>query len=224
MTAVLSPVASPVPPVDRLVAAARHRVPGSARVAVWGVKGGVGTTTVSLLCGLTLARHRADPVLVADETLYGSLAVRAGLVLPDQPVQRAATGEWPGIAIGVSEPLSQALTVFDAPTPDRSADVEVLVVAATVDAVLMADGHVAPLVVLTQQTPRNGVDLDAAARRLNRDGRTTVATLLYDAHLAVGGPIAWERLLPRTRDACRQLAAAVITAVREPSLEPTELE
>ena len=53
----------------RLVGAATAPLSQNARVAVWGVKGGVGTTTVSLLAGLALARHQPGPIVVADESL-----------------------------------------------------------------------------------------------------------------------------------------------------------
>lgn len=203
---------------DERRAATAVPVPTGCRVAIRGVKGGGGVTTVALLLGLTLAQHRDQPVIVADDTLGGSLALRAGMPLPADPLIRPAGAHRAGIGIGCIPPITAPLCILDDPAPTVTVGVEVLVVAARVDAVLMADSHRVGLVVLTQPTLRSPVVLDAAATRL-ADRGATVITVPFDAHLAVGGPICWDRLVPPTRDASRQLAATVITALAGPPLE-----
>ncbi|MBW3603220.1 MAG: hypothetical protein KY434_11055 [Actinobacteria bacterium] len=190
------------------------------QVALWGVKGGVGTTTVALLAGMTLARHQPGPVVVADESLYGSLALRAGMVLPAEPVATPGSATAPAIVIGQPAPAVTAATLLDSPPAGTDADGDVAVVSATVDAVLMAAGHGADLVALTHLTPRPAIDLAAARRRLDAD----VLEIPFDPHLATGGPIAWERLQPATRDAARRLAAALITTLRNATAHADERE
>lgn len=202
--------------VGRVVGTATAPLTMHARVAVWGVKGGVGTTTTSLLAGLTLARHQPGPIVVADESLYGSLAIRAGIVLPDEPFTRPGSPSEPALVIGQPAPLWTVTTLLDAPPADTEADCDVAVVSATVDGVLMAQGHDADLVVLTHLTPAPAIDIGSARRRLGEQ----VLELPFDPHLAVGGPIAWDRLQPATRDASRRVAAALVTTLR-PTNVPT---
>ncbi|MGP3752573.1 MinD/ParA family ATP-binding protein [Streptomyces sp. IBSNAI001] len=64
------------------------------------------------------------------------------------------------------------------------------------------------VVVLTEQTPRAGVDLDKAAQKLESTG-AGVQVLPYDRHLAAGGAIRTELLARSTRRAATQLAADV---------------
>ena len=195
----------------RLVGAATSPLRQNARVAVWGVKGGVGTTTVSLLAGLALARHQPGPIVVADESLYGSLALRAGTVLPAEPFVAPGSPMEPAIVVGPPAPLWTVLTLLDAPAVGTNADADLIVVSATVDAVLMAAGHDAQLVVMTELTPKPPIDTVAATRRLG----DRVIAMPFDPHLATGGPVSWDRLQPATRDAARRLAAELITTLRE---------
>jgi MinD-like ATPase involved in chromosome partitioning or flagellar assembly len=209
MTVLVGSESRPSSDVEGLVGAVTAPLTRHARVAVWGVKGGVGTTTVALLAGLALARHQPGPIVVADQSLYGSLAIRAGTVLPAEPFARPAAATEPAIVIGQPAPPGSITTLLDAPPAATVADRNVAVVSATVDAVLMAEGHTADLVVLTHLTPGAAIDTATARRRLGGE----IVELPFDAHLATVGPIAWERLQPATRDAARHLAAALITTL-----------
>ncbi|MFE8008668.1 CpaE family protein [Streptomyces sp. NPDC057418] len=64
------------------------------------------------------------------------------------------------------------------------------------------------VVVLTEQTPRPGIDLDKAARKLASTG-ASVQVLPFDRHLAAGGAIRTELLAHATRQAVTRLAADV---------------
>ncbi|PWS45842.1 ATPase [Streptomyces sp. FT05W] len=64
------------------------------------------------------------------------------------------------------------------------------------------------VVVLTEQTPRAGIDLGKAARTLGSTG-ASVQVLPYDRHLAAGGAIRTELLARSTRQAATRLAADV---------------
>ncbi|MFE4212088.1 MinD/ParA family protein [Streptomyces sp. NPDC056844] len=63
-------------------------------------------------------------------------------------------------------------------------------------------------VVLTEQMPRAGIDLDKAAQQLQSTG-AGVQILPYDRHLAAGGAIRTELLARSTRQAVTRLAADV---------------
>jgi hypothetical protein len=223
MTALMPPGVHTKGTPASTVAAAARRLDTTARVGLWGVKGGVGTTTIALLAGVALARHRSEAVIVADATLYGSLVIRAGMALPAEPFIRPATAGRPGIGVGCVPPRAVPMALLDAPDPSHDVDIDVMVLSATVDAVLLAQDHDARLVVLTQPTPHTVIDLDAASRRLGRHGAPVVA-VPFDPHLAVGGPIDWQRLAPPTRDAIRRFAATLITVLSDlPSDLPSNL-
>jgi MinD-like ATPase involved in chromosome partitioning or flagellar assembly len=64
------------------------------------------------------------------------------------------------------------------------------------------------VVVLTEQVPHSGLDLDKAAQKLKSTG-AGVHVLPYDRHLAAGGPIRTELLARSTRTAATRLAADV---------------
>ncbi|WP_405390728.1 MinD/ParA family protein [Streptomyces sp. NBC_01102] len=64
------------------------------------------------------------------------------------------------------------------------------------------------VVVLTEQTPHVGIDLDKAAQRLASTG-ASVQVLPFDRHLAAGGAIRTELLAHATRQAVTRLAADV---------------
>ncbi|MFD5082935.1 MinD/ParA family protein [Kitasatospora sp. NPDC058406] len=64
------------------------------------------------------------------------------------------------------------------------------------------------VVVVTEQTPHSGVDLDAAVRTLRSTG-TSVHLLRYDRHLAAGGTIRTDLLTRATRTTATRLAADV---------------
>jgi len=64
------------------------------------------------------------------------------------------------------------------------------------------------VVVLTEQTPRAGIDLGKAARKLESTG-ASVQVLPFDRHLAAGGAIRPELLARATRRAATLLAADV---------------
>ncbi len=195
-----------------MVRTASVAVPAHSTVAVWGVKGGVGTTTLAWLLAAALARHQPGPVVAADPMMFGSLAIRAGTVLPEAPVTIPhRTG--PALVIGQDPPPFSTITVLDGPLSTAGGDAEVAVVSATVDAVLLAHHHHAGIVALTHLHPRPMIDTATAARRLGRDG-AQVVEVGFDPHLAVGGPISWPRLQPATRDAIRSLTATVVTALR----------
>lgn len=209
MPSLLRTSSSPQAVAGRLVGVATAPMRLHARVAVWGIKGGVGTTTVAVLAGMAVARHQAGPIVVADESLYGSLAIRAGLVLPAEPLIAPGSATDPTIVIGQPAPYWTLMTLLDAPPAGAMGECDIVVVSATVDAVLMAHEHHASLVVLTHLTAKPAVDTAAARHRLGGE----VIELPFDPHLATGGPIAWDRLQPATRDAARHLAAALITAL-----------
>ncbi|MFD4032147.1 CpaE family protein [Streptomyces sp. NPDC058637] len=65
------------------------------------------------------------------------------------------------------------------------------------------------VVVLTQQAPRGGIDLDKAAQKLASTG-ASVQVLPFDRHLAAGGAIRTELLAHATRQAVTRLAADVL--------------
>ncbi|MEU7030792.1 MinD/ParA family protein [Streptomyces sp. NPDC046275] len=62
------------------------------------------------------------------------------------------------------------------------------------------------VVVLTEQTPHSGVDLDTATHELGSTG-ARVHVLPYDRHLAAGGAIRTELLAPPTGQAVTRIAA-----------------
>ncbi|MGW7364323.1 MinD/ParA family protein [Streptomyces sp. NPDC054841] len=62
------------------------------------------------------------------------------------------------------------------------------------------------VVVLTEQVPHSGLDLDAAAQTLKSTG-VNVQILPYDRHLAAGGAIRTELLARSTRQAATRIAA-----------------
>lgn len=64
------------------------------------------------------------------------------------------------------------------------------------------------VVVLTEQVPHSGLDLDKAAQKLKSTG-AGVHVLPYDRHLAAGGTIRTELLARSTRTAATRLAADV---------------
>ncbi|MFF9685791.1 MinD/ParA family protein [Streptomyces sp. NPDC014623] len=64
------------------------------------------------------------------------------------------------------------------------------------------------VVVLTEQTPRAGIDLDKAVQKLASSG-ASVQVLPYDRHLAAGGAIRTELLALPTRQAATRIAADV---------------
>ncbi|WP_256986946.1 MinD/ParA family protein, partial [Streptomyces sp. BR123] len=64
------------------------------------------------------------------------------------------------------------------------------------------------VVVITEQSPHSGIDLDEAARTLGSTG-ATVHVLPYDRHLASGGVIRTELLAESTRTIATRLAADV---------------
>ncbi|MGW0787468.1 MinD/ParA family ATP-binding protein [Streptomyces sp. NPDC002911] len=64
------------------------------------------------------------------------------------------------------------------------------------------------VVVLTEQTPRSGIDPGKAAQKLEATG-ASVQVLPYDRHLAAGGAIRTELLARSTRRATTRLAADV---------------
>lgn len=193
----------------RLVRAVAADVTGHRSVALWGSKGGVGTTTVAVLLGLALARHRPEgTVAVADRSLYGTASLRMGLVLQAEPLHRPATPGSPGLYVGAPAPSELSWSVHDTPEAGSRHGAEIVVAATSLDAIMCADGHGAPLAVLTSVTPRPAIRVDAAIRRLG--GTEAVIHMPHDPHLAIGGPIWWDRLLPETRDATRRLVAAVV--------------
>lgn len=212
-------------------------VEGDARVIpVISRQGGVGATTVTALLGMALAEVRQDGVLAIDaHPDRGALAERVAAEFTALELESAATPHALEKAIEAAEP-DHAVILTDGATGVadpavraalRRADSLVLVSGGTAADARIASETVTWLeqhdlqrlaanavVALDTATPGSRYEsLDAIEAHFRARVRDVVR-VPYDEELVAGAPARYGALRPDTREAARELAAAVMDGVQ----------
>lgn len=210
---------------------------GSGRIVpVISRQGGVGATTVTALLGLALADGRDDRVLAVDaHPDRAALAER--VATPDQTGLEVARLEDGFATVAEQAAAEPGVVLTDGATgvADETvraalehADGLVLVSGGTAEQARAASdtitwleehdlGHLAAdsVVVVDTATPGTRYEsLDAIERHFRARVRDVVR-IPYDEELVAGAPVRYGALRPDTREAARELAAAVVTGLTE---------